>query len=45
MRVTSNAEQCILKKGFSAHYRADVRHCIENIGRGKCVAFLVVTYA
>ncbi|MBI2992604.1 MAG: helix-turn-helix transcriptional regulator [Gammaproteobacteria bacterium] len=45
VRVTSNAEQCILKKGFSAHYRADVPHCIENIGRGECIAFLVVTYA
>lgn len=44
VHITSDREQCTLKKGSSAHYRADVPHSIENIGRGECVAFLVVTY-
>lgn len=43
--VRSDNNICKLKKNDSAHYRADVRHTIKNIGHGELVAFLVVTYA
>ena len=43
-RVRSENDERILKKNDSAHYRADVRHAIKNIGHGELVAFLVVTY-
>ena len=42
--VRSENDECTLKKDDSAHYRADVRHTIKNIGHGELVAFLVVTY-
>ena len=43
-QVRSDNNICTLKKNDSAHYRADVRHAINNIGRGELIAFLVVTY-
>lgn len=45
MRVTSGDESVDLSKGDSASYRADVDHCIENVGRSEAVAFLVVIYS
>lgn len=45
MRVTSGEDAVDLSKGDSASYRADVEHCIENIGRSESVAFLVVIYS
>lgn len=44
LRVTSGKESCELSAGDSAHYRADVPHAIENVGRGVAVAFLVDLY-
>ena len=43
-QVRSENNVCTLKKNDSAHYRADVKHAIRNIGHGELVAFLVVTY-
>jgi len=42
--VTSGADSAALNKGDSAHYPADVPHCIENTGDEEAVCFLVVTY-
>ncbi len=44
MRVTAGGDVTELKTGDSAHYPADVRHAIENIGQEAAVLFLVVTY-
>jgi transcriptional regulator with XRE-family HTH domain len=44
VRVTSDKEQCDLHHGDSAHYPADVPHCITNIGRSEAVLFLVDIY-
>lgn len=44
LRVRSGSDSCELAAGDSAHYRADVAHAIENIGRGPAVAFLVDLY-
>ena len=43
-RVESDTTQCLLGIGDSAHYRADVKHSIENTGNNELVCFLVVTY-
>ncbi|TVO78699.1 helix-turn-helix domain-containing protein [Sedimenticola selenatireducens] len=43
--IVSEADQCTLKKGDSAHYRADVEHSIRNVGNGRAEGYLVVTYA
>lgn len=43
-RVISGKDTCRLRKGDSAHYRADVEHIIENTGRSELVGYLVVTY-
>ncbi|QDU34487.1 anaerobic benzoate catabolism transcriptional regulator [Poriferisphaera corsica] len=42
--VHSGDDVCVLKKGDSAHYRADVPHMIENSGKTQLYAFLVTTY-
>jgi len=42
--VTSGSDTAELRKGDSAHYPADVPHCIENTGGEETVCFLVVTY-
>ncbi len=44
VRVTAGGDVTELKTGDSAHYPADVRHTIENIGPEAAVLFLVVTY-
>ena len=44
VRITSDQETTELGSGDSAGYRADVEHCIENIGRGEAIVFLVVIY-
>jgi transcriptional regulator with XRE-family HTH domain len=44
VRVTAGGDATELKTGDSAHYPADVRHTIENIGQEAAVLFLVVTY-
>lgn len=43
--ITSGSDQCKLKKGDSAHYRADVPHKIQNMGQSEVIGFLVVTYS
>ena len=43
-RITSGPEVAELRKGDSAHYRADLAHAIENTGRGDLTAYLLVTY-
>ena len=42
--IESGTTHCDLGVGDSAHYRADLEHCIENTGKGELVCFLVVTY-
>jgi transcriptional regulator with XRE-family HTH domain len=44
VRVTSGSDVEELRPGDSAHYHADVRHSIENVGDDDAVMFLVVTY-
>ncbi len=44
VRVCSADDAVELGRGDSAHYRADVVHSIENIGRGDAVVFLVAIY-
>lgn len=44
VRVTSSDETAEIRQGDSAHYRADVSHCIENVGGDEAKLFLVVTY-
>jgi len=43
-RLTAGERTAELHKGDSAHYPADVPHCIENTGRGELLAFLVDIY-
>jgi len=42
--VTSGQETIELVHGDSAHYRADVEHCITNNSRSRSEFFLVVKY-
>lgn len=42
--VLSGSDSCKLRKGDSAHYRADLEHVIANSGKGEAVCFLVVIY-
>lgn len=44
VNVITGRDTCRLKKGDSAHYRADVEHTIENVGKGEARGFLVVMY-
>ena len=44
VRVTSGDDVTELRQGDSAHYRADVAHCITNIDDGESIAFLVDIY-
>jgi transcriptional regulator with XRE-family HTH domain len=44
VRVVSAGNSVLLKKGDSAHYRADVPHAIENMTRATARLFLVVKY-
>ncbi len=44
IRIVSGEQDCLLRKGDSAHYRADLPHVIENTGRGEAHCFLIVTY-
>ena len=44
VKVESGETQVMLSRGDSASYRADVSHCISNMGKGEAVAFLVVIY-
>ena len=43
-RITSGDDTADLRKGDSAHYRADVPHTIVNTVRGDLTAYLLVTY-
>jgi transcriptional regulator with XRE-family HTH domain len=43
--IVSETDQCTLKRGDSAHYRADVEHSIRNVGNSRAEGYLVVTYA
>ncbi len=42
-RLQSGDSQCSLSAGDSAHYRADLAHCIANCGKHELVCYLVVT--
>ena len=42
--IESGTTHCVLGVGDTAHYRADVEHCIKNTGKEELVCFLVVTY-
>ena len=42
-RLISGDNQRELAQGDSAHYRADLQHCIENNGEHELVCYLVVT--
>ncbi|HEX7009341.1 MAG TPA: XRE family transcriptional regulator [Phycisphaeraceae bacterium] len=44
-RIVCGRQTSDLRRGDSAHYRADVEHAIENIGPSDLLAFLIVTYA
>lgn len=44
VRLQSGDTDCELKKGDSAHYRADVPHSIENLRATDAVVFLVDIY-
>lgn len=42
--IISSGETCKLKKGDSAHYKADVNHAIKNNSTTEAKGFLIVTY-
>ncbi len=42
--ILSGTDNCKLRKGDSAHYRADRDHVIGNPGKGEAVCFLVVIF-
>ena len=42
--ITSGDDTADLRKGDSAHYRADVPHLIQSTGRADLAAYLLVTY-
>lgn len=42
--LSAGSTHCELTEGDSAHYRADVPHCIANRGRQVLTGYLVVTY-
>lgn len=44
VRLKSGDQDSELSKGDSAHYPADVPHCIANIDEGETVVFLVNIY-
>ena len=44
VRISSGNDHVELTRGDSAHYRADLPHVVENIGRGDAVVFLVAIY-
>jgi len=44
IRVVSGDQSVVLRRGDSAHYRADVRHAIENMSARPARAYLVVKY-
>jgi transcriptional regulator with XRE-family HTH domain len=42
--ITAGDTDCQLYQGDSAHYRADMPHCIHNTGETTLTGYLVVTY-
>jgi transcriptional regulator with XRE-family HTH domain len=42
--IESGNSQCSLSSGDSAHYRADIEHCIQNAGEEELIGYLVVTH-
>ena len=44
LRVITGEEQAEIGRGDSVHYRADVPHSIENIGRGRVEAYMIAHY-
>lgn len=44
VKVTSGEEIIELGPGDSAHYAADIKHAIANVGKEQAIAFLVVIY-
>jgi transcriptional regulator with XRE-family HTH domain len=43
-QLSAGSTRVTLRAGDSAHYRADVAHCIENVGDKELNAYLVVSY-
>ena len=44
LEVTSGEQTDAINKGDSIHYRADVPHCLRNIGRGRSEIYMIVRY-
>jgi len=44
VRVVTGEQQAEIGRGDSIHYRADVPHCITNIGRGRVEAYMIAHY-
>lgn len=44
VKVTSGDQVVTLRRGDSAHYKADVKHAIENVSSGPARLYLVVKY-
>ena len=44
LRVQTGAQHAEVGRGDSIHYRADVPHCIANIGRGRVEAYMIAHY-
>lgn len=44
LRVVTGEQQADIGRGDSIHYRADVPHCITNIGRGRAEAYMIAHY-
>lgn len=42
--LSAGETQCVLETGDSAHYRADVEHCISARGDTPLLGYIVVTY-
>lgn len=44
LEVTSGDQLDTIGKGDSIHYRADLPHCLQNIGKGKAEVYMIVRY-
>ncbi len=44
LRVVSGEQETEVHKGDSIHYRADLPHALQNAGKGKVEAFIIVRY-
>ena len=44
LEVTSDKQTDKIGKGDSIYYRADLPHCLRNIGKSKTEAYMIVRY-